>query len=224
MDFKNAFNNISHRQFLNIVKKDFPEIYNFINFCYGGISDLQWLDFIINSEVGSQQGDPLGPLLFALVLHCFVKILQTMCQFSLWYLDDGNLIVNKTQLIDVIKVLQSNEATEKGLFLNLSKCFIYSPKLPVWASSVKYFDPETEMEKTVPSGNSGTVVLGTPIGSQEFIDDFILQEILIPLEKLLENIKLLKDSHTEFFLFRNCATFCKIAFLLRTLPPAQGIF
>ena len=80
------------------------------------------------------------------------------------------------------------------------------------------------MEKTVPSGNSGTVVLGTPIGSQEFIDDFILQEILIPLEKLLENIKLLKDSHTEFFLFRNCATFCKIAFLLRTLPPAQGDF
>ena len=95
--------------------------------------------------------------------------------------------MNKTQLIDVIQVLQSNEATEKGLFLNLSKCFIYSPKLPVWASSVKYFDPETEMEKTVPSGNSGTVVLGTPIGSQEFIDDFILQEILIPLEKLLEN-------------------------------------
>ena len=151
VDFKNAFNNISRRQFLNIVKKDFPEIYNFINFCYGGISDLQWLDFIINSEVGSQQGDPLGPLLFALVLHYFDKILQTMCQFSLWYLDDGNLIVNKTQLIDVIKVLQSNEATEKGLFLNLSKCFIYSPKLPVWASSVKYFDPETEMEKTVPS-------------------------------------------------------------------------
>ena len=133
-----------------------------------------------------------------------------MCQFSLWYLDDGNLIVNKTQLIDVIKVLQSNEATEKGLFLNLRKCFIYSPKLPVWASSIKYFDPETETEKTVPSGNSGTVVLGTPIGSQEFIDDFILKEILIPLEKLLENIKLLKVSHTEFFLFRNCATFFKI--------------
>ena len=130
----------------------------------------------------------MGLLLFVLVLHCFVKILQTLCQFSLCFLDDGNLIVNKTQLIDVIKVLQSNEATEKGLFLNLSKCFIYSPKLPVWASSVKYFNPETEMEKTVPSGNSGTVVLGTPIGSQEFIDDFIRQEILIPLKKLLENI------------------------------------
>ena len=50
---------------------------------------------------------------------------------------------------------------------------------------------------TVPSGNSGAVVLGTRIGSQEFIDDFILQEILIPLEKLLENIKLLKQRFTS---------------------------
>ena len=93
------------------MKTDFPDIYNFINFCYGGISDLQWLDYIINSEVGSQQGDPLGPLLFALVLHCFVKVLQQLCHFSLWYLDDGNLIVNKSQLTEVIKALQGEEAT-----------------------------------------------------------------------------------------------------------------
>ena len=93
VDFKNAFNNISRRHFLDIVKTDFPDIYNFINFCYGGISDLQWLDYIINSEVGSQQGDPLGPLLFALVLHCFVKVLQQLCHFSLWYLDDISFTV-----------------------------------------------------------------------------------------------------------------------------------
>ena len=80
------------------------------------------------------------------------------------------------------------------------------------------------MEKTVPWRNSGKVDLGTPIASQKFIDDFILLEILIPLDKLLENIKLLKDSQTEFLLFRNCATFCKIAFLLWTLAPAQGDF
>ena len=181
---------------------------------------MQWLDYIINSEVGSQQGDPLGPLLFALVLHCFVKVLQQLCHFSLWYLDDGNLIVNKSQLTEVIKVLQGNEATEKGLFLNLSKCFIYSANLPEWAASIKYFDPECGKEKIVPSGNSGTVVLGTPIGSQKFVDEFIQQEIFLPLEKLLENMKLLKDSHTEFFLFRNSATFCKISYLLRTLPPS----
>ena len=85
---------------------------------------------------------------------------------------------------------------------------------PEWASSIEYFDPECGKEKIVPSGNSGTVVLGTPIGSQKFVDEFIQQEIFLPLEKLLENMKLLKDSHTEFFLFRNCATFCKISYLL----------
>ena len=46
VDFRNAFNNISRRHFLDIVKSDFPDIYNFVSFCYGNISDLQWLDYI----------------------------------------------------------------------------------------------------------------------------------------------------------------------------------
>ena len=103
VDFRRAFNNISQRHFLDIVKSDFPDIYNFVSFCYGNISDLQWLDYIIHSEIGSRQGDPLGPLLFALVLHCFVQIIQKLCGFSVWYLDDGNLIVNRQQLLEIMK-------------------------------------------------------------------------------------------------------------------------
>ena len=43
-----------------------------------------------------QQGDPLGPLLFALVLHSVLKQLAAdpQCQqllFNAWYLDDGAL-------------------------------------------------------------------------------------------------------------------------------------
>ena len=68
------------------------------------------------------------------------------------------------------------------------------------------------------------MVLGTPIGSQNFIDTFVKEEVLLPLDHLLDNIKLLNDSHAEFFLFRSCATFCKISYLLRTLPPEQGSF
>ena len=166
----------------------------------------------------------MGPLLFALVLHCFVQIIQKLCGFSVWYLDDGNLIVNRQQLLEIIEVLQGPEAIEKGLFLNLGKCFIYSNQLPAWVSEIQYLDPETGKKKNVPSGSFGTVVLGTPIGSQEYIDKFIKEEVLLPLDTTLENIKLLNDSHTEFFLFRSCATFCKISYILRTLPPEQGNF
>jgi hypothetical protein len=84
-------------------------------------------------------------------------------------------------------------------------------------------DPETGKKKNVPSGSFGTVVLGTPIGSQEYIDKFIKEEVLLPLDTTLENIKLLNDSHTEFFLFRSCATFCKISYILCTLPQSKEI-
>ena len=120
----------------------------------------------------------MGPLLFAFVLHCFVQIIQKLCGFSVWYLDDGNLIVNRQQLLEIIEVLQGPEAIEKGLFLNLGKCFIYSNQLPAWVSEIQYLDPETGKKKNVPSGCFGTVVLGTPIGSQEYIDKFIKEEVL----------------------------------------------
>ena len=50
----------------------------------------------ISSESGVQQGDPLGPLLFALVLHMLVASLEADDEcFDLllqaWYLDGGAL-------------------------------------------------------------------------------------------------------------------------------------
>ena len=46
------------------------------------------------STTGVQQGDPLGPLLSALVLHPLVHRIRDCCQllFHAWYLDDGTVI------------------------------------------------------------------------------------------------------------------------------------
>ena len=68
VDFNNAFNMVSRSAFLSIVREKYPEYFNWINCCYGDRSTLDYQSFPIDSASGVQQGDPLGPLLFALPL------------------------------------------------------------------------------------------------------------------------------------------------------------
>ena len=46
-----------------------PGLARWAEWCYGRPSKLFFDGAIIKSEVGVQQGDPLGPLLFALALQ-----------------------------------------------------------------------------------------------------------------------------------------------------------
>ena len=96
IDFANAFNTISRNYMLQAVRQHCPEIYTWVQFCYSDHSQLYVDGYdIITSASGVQQGDPLGPLLFALTLHEIVFPLSRdfpeLKLFS-WYLDDGVII------------------------------------------------------------------------------------------------------------------------------------
>jgi hypothetical protein len=84
VDFSNAFNMVHRATFIRLVKIHFPQISNITNFLY------QPQGFLIvgpqkhlRSYSGVQQGDPLAPLLFALVL----RDLTSQCSRSrkAWY-------------------------------------------------------------------------------------------------------------------------------------------
>jgi len=66
LDFANAFNTLSRDAILNYVVTDLPEILNFVKLCYDQSSPLCFGDYLLLSDEGAQQGDPLGPLLFCL--------------------------------------------------------------------------------------------------------------------------------------------------------------
>ncbi|KAL5491741.1 hypothetical protein EMCRGX_G017093 [Ephydatia muelleri] len=74
----------------------FPELLPWVSWCYGSQS-LLWHSMVtISSQSGVQQGDPLGPMLFALVLHKLVSSIEAdddciNLSFNAWYLDDGIL-------------------------------------------------------------------------------------------------------------------------------------
>jgi hypothetical protein len=80
--------------------------------------DMQRLylgDGHIMSATGVQQGDPLGPLLFALVLHPLIHQIRDSCKLLLhaWYLDDGTLVGDSEEVakaLDIIRFLGQNWA------------------------------------------------------------------------------------------------------------------
>ncbi|GKF64373.1 putative reverse transcriptase domain-containing protein, partial [Tanacetum coccineum] len=75
-----------------------------------------------------QQGDPLGPLLFALVLHPLIHRIRDCCQllFHAWYLDDGTIIGDTIEVAKAIDIIRA-EGPRLGLELNIKKTEVFWP-------------------------------------------------------------------------------------------------
>ena len=71
------------------------------------------------SATGVQQGDPLGQLLFALVLHPLIHQIRDSCKLLLhaWYLDDETLVGDSEEVakaLDIIQVFRPELGFEFG--------------------------------------------------------------------------------------------------------------
>ena len=89
LDFSNAFNSLYRDRMLSSVSDTLPELLPYCNLAYAENSDLKFGRFSLRSEVGPQQGDPLGPLLFCLPLQD--TLLNLHSPLVLGYLDDLTL-------------------------------------------------------------------------------------------------------------------------------------
>ena len=129
---KNAFNAVSRQAVVEECATFYPEILPWVSWCYGS-HPLLWHPLgQISSESGVQQGDPLGPLLFALVLQKLIssvdaddECMDLLCQA--WYLDDGALAGNRPAVLRAMHIIEEM-GPALGLYINFTKCELFSSK------------------------------------------------------------------------------------------------
>jgi hypothetical protein len=207
IDFSNAFNTLRRDQMLYMVRNELPELYPFIYSCYSDQSFLRFGQYTLTSEEGTQQGDPLGPLLYCCTTMSFVKRVKSV--FNVWYMDDGTLGGNADALLTDFEMIVK-EAKNFGLTVSTSKCELITDD----------DDIVRQFRAVVPDINhvntSDAMLLGAPIGSEQSVVE-VLTVKLHELRRLSIRISQF-NAHDALFLLKNCFSIPKLTYTLRSAP------
>jgi len=153
MDLRNAFNSIARPAILEAIERLCPSMMPWVRQTFH-LAPLLVGREVIWSTRGVQQGDPLGPFLFAAGIKASLDALHQRGALHRWYLDDGVFLGSVADVGDVLGALQQN-LPPLGLELNLRNTTVRGPGL-VPASSPLAAATRLHLE-------GGTEVLGVPI-------------------------------------------------------------
>ena len=215
MDLRNAFNVISRNVVFEEVAAEFPVMARWVRWCYGQAAILRAGSEEVYSTSGTQQGDPLAPLLFTLALQKVTRQLAVLCpglDLNSWYLDDGTLVGSRAELAKAMDYLASDEVRSMGLVLG--DCEVW------WPSGDQQFPELPVSVSRAPA--CGTEILKVPVGTEAFIVER-LRSRLEKAQKIIEKLPGLEDPHVEFTLLRACLGSCRMAYSLRSTAPSGGV-
>jgi hypothetical protein len=214
VDFKNAFNLVDREVMLQEVRRRCPAISRWVEFCYSSPARLYYGEHTLWSHQGVQQGDPLGPLLFALVLHPLACKIRDSFSLPLqaWYLDDGTIIGDTLTVGKALELIMI-DGPHYGLHLNVDKTEVFWPKE----------DPRSRLAGVFPPNIArplhGVKLLGGPASVDlAFSSELVMKRVAKTIE-LMDVVAKLNDPQFELLLLRACAGISKLYFSMRTCPP-----
>ncbi|CAE1263915.1 unnamed protein product [Acanthosepion pharaonis] len=125
LDMKNAFNSIRRDHALEVCHQRTPSIFKLAHLSYSHPSMLIASHNIISSATVIQQGDPLGPLLFAMAIDGVARSIASL--FNIWYLDDATLggpieavAADLRRVIPALSLLELEINSSKSEIINLN--------------------------------------------------------------------------------------------------------
>ncbi|XP_055349954.1 uncharacterized protein LOC129596644 [Paramacrobiotus metropolitanus] len=182
----------------------------FIRMCYGSYSSLFLGDTVITSQSGVQQGDPLGPALFCLVLQIVIDKLNT--DLNAWFMDDGTLGGRPASVIHNFQQLIM-EAQKIGLTVNIAKCELFL----CGGTDAQRMSAADEFSRLFPGITITSAeklnLLGSPLLPAAVVP--MVNEKISQMGVMCDRLRLL-PKHQALFLLKNCLAVPKIVHILRT--------
>ena len=225
VDLQNAFNAIDRGALFAAIRARVPELEAWARSTYGCHSSLFCDGFRLSSEQGVQQGDPLGPLFFAVLWQDVILALPESLAMNVWYLDDGHLVGDLDTLARSIAIIQM-KASKIGVTLNLHKCRVWGPGRLSPDVQGDHFDLLRSIPEVPWAAGNGIRVLGYPVEhpSSSSFRAKELQGIVNRLEEACHVLSNLGDPHVEHILLRYCLDACKVLHFLRAIdaPALKG--
>ena len=210
IDMRNAFNSLRRDSFLSVARVRTPGLYSLLWQAYSSHTRLFFGEEGFASETGIQQGDPIGPALFALSVDEAARGVQS--EFNVWYLDDATLGDSSERVYDDLVVLLER-LRAIGLEVNGSKCelTILNDSMPEATEAlIRGLLPGVRVVEACDLS-----LLGAPVDIQGIPGT--INEKREALERMTSKLEVL-NPHQAFDLLKTAFAIPKLQYVLRASP------
>ena len=173
---------------------------------------------VLFSEEGTTQGDPLAMPMYALATIPLISRLgESSDVVQVWYADDASAAGGLSSIRSWWDNL-SSLGPSFGYFANASKTWLITKDSLLVKAKEIFHDTQVKIS------SQGRPHLGTPLGSQEFVDQFITEKVNQWKEELMLLMDIAKTQpHAAYAAFTRGYVH-RFSYLCRTVPNIEHFF